>query len=84
MHVAELSLKCENCRDQCPPFDSAYSCLFQDLCCGYQFDKRKAVLHRHLFKSGNCLDLKLDLLLEAPWRFDEMPEGNMISFVTLI
>lgn len=52
-------------------------------------------LHCMIIKSGNCLDLfatnillnmyvKAELLSEAEILFDEMPERNTISFVTLI
>ncbi|XVF59515.1 hypothetical protein PTKIN_Ptkin07bG0282100 [Pterospermum kingtungense] len=52
-------------------------------------------LHCQILKSGNCLDLfatnillnvyvKAELLSQAETLFDEMPERNTISFVTLI
>ncbi|XP_047339071.1 putative pentatricopeptide repeat-containing protein At5g13230, mitochondrial [Impatiens glandulifera] len=52
-------------------------------------------LHCDILKKGNCLDLfawnvllnmyvKLDLLSHAITLFDEMPERNTISFVTMI
>lgn len=90
-----LPQESENCIDRSLHFDSyAYSRLFQDCIAGNDLIKGKAV-HCHALKSGNCLDLfawntllnmyvKLDLLLDARQAFDEMPERNMVSFVTLI
>ncbi|XXG78319.1 hypothetical protein AAC387_Pa08g2283 [Persea americana] len=90
-----LPQESENFIDRSLHFDSyAYSRLFQDCIAGNDLIKGKAV-HCHALKSGNCLDLfawntllnmyvKLDLLLDARQAFDEMPERNMVSFVTLI
>ncbi|XVE88505.1 hypothetical protein DITRI_Ditri19aG0074500 [Diplodiscus trichospermus] len=76
-------------------FDSyAYGALL--LRCIQKDDPISAMgLHSQIVKRGNCLDLfatnillnmyvKADLLSEAEILFDEMPERNTISFVTLI
>lgn len=95
-HAALLPQKDEDCTDQSPPpFDSyAYSRLFQDCVAGNDMIKGKAV-HCHALKSGDCMDLvawntllnmyvKSDVLFDARRTFDEMPERNIVSFVTLI
>ncbi|OMP04711.1 hypothetical protein CCACVL1_02145, partial [Corchorus capsularis] len=79
----------------CSDFDShTYGALLQR--CIQNDDPISAMrLHCDILKRGNCLDLfatnillnmyvKADLLSEAKILFDEMPERNTISFVTLI
>ncbi|XVE92677.1 hypothetical protein REPUB_Repub01dG0120300 [Reevesia pubescens] len=79
----------------CSDFNShTYGALLQR--CIQNDDPLSAMgLHSQILKSGNCLDLfatnillnlyvKAELLSEAEILFDEMPERNTISFVTLI
>ncbi|OMP10154.1 hypothetical protein COLO4_04770 [Corchorus olitorius] len=79
----------------CSDFDShTYGALLQR--CIQNDDPISAMrLHCDILKRGNCLDLfatnillnmyvKAALLSEAKILFDEMPERNTISFVTLI
>lgn len=94
-NATELVLKGENCIDRSRPFDSyAYSCMFQDCIIGNNLINAKAV-HCHVLKSGSGLDLfawntllnmyvKLGHLLDARQLFDEMPQRNVVSLVTLI
>ncbi|CAO2829809.1 unnamed protein product [Amaranthus hypochondriacus] len=72
----------------------AYGSAIQD--CTFKLDVNKGLaFHCQIFKKGNCLDLfarnillnfylKSDLLSDACKLFDEMPERNTISLVTLI
>ncbi|KAL3818735.1 hypothetical protein ACJIZ3_004640 [Penstemon smallii] len=76
-------------------FDShIYARMLQGYIKNYEPTKGKT-LHCHIFKKGNCLDLfarnillnfytKNGLLSDGVKLFDEMPERNMVSFVTLI
>lgn len=78
-----------------PEFDShAYSSLLQDSIQSGDVYLAK-ILHCKIMKRGDCLDLfafnvllnayvKLGLLPDARQVFDEMPERNTVSFVTLI
>ncbi|EOX99670.1 Tetratricopeptide repeat-like superfamily protein [Theobroma cacao] len=81
--------------EPCSCFNShAYGALLQR--CIQNDDPISAMgLHSEILKRGNCLDLfatnillnmyvKAQLLSEAEILFDEMPERNTISFVTLI
>ncbi|KAL2543409.1 putative Pentatricopeptide repeat-containing protein [Abeliophyllum distichum] len=76
-------------------FDSrVYAGMLQNCVKDYQYTTGKS-LHCHILKRGGCLDLfarnillnfyvKNELLTEAVNLFDEMPDRNMVSFVTLI
>ncbi|XP_022145861.1 putative pentatricopeptide repeat-containing protein At5g13230, mitochondrial [Momordica charantia] len=78
-----------------PEFDShAYAAVLQDCIQSGDLNLGK-LIHCRIMKLGNCLDLfafnvllnayvKFGLLLDAENLFDEMPERNTVSFVTLI
>ncbi|GMI99714.1 hypothetical protein like AT5G13230 [Hibiscus trionum] len=81
--------------EPCSHFDSyMYGSLLRN--CIQNDDPISAMgLHCKIIKSGNCLDLfatnillnvyvKAELLSQAELLFDEMPQRNTISFVTLI
>ncbi|KAJ8479310.1 hypothetical protein OPV22_023037 [Ensete ventricosum] len=78
-----------------PVFDSyAYARAFQECIAEVNHVRGRAV-HCHSLKHGGCLDLfclnillnmyaKFDIVDDACLLFAEMPERNMVSFVTLI
>lgn len=78
-----------------PVFDSyAYARAFQECIAEVDHVRGRAV-HCHSLKHGGCLDLfclnillnmyaKFDIVDDACLLFAEMPERNMVSFVTLI
>ncbi|KGN52982.1 putative pentatricopeptide repeat-containing protein At5g13230, mitochondrial [Cucumis sativus] len=78
-----------------PEFDSySYAALLQDCIQSGDLNLGK-LIHCKIVKEGGCVDLfafnvllnayvKLGLLSDARMVFDEMPERNTVSFVTLI
>ncbi|CAA3022030.1 pentatricopeptide repeat-containing At5g13230, mitochondrial [Olea europaea subsp. europaea] len=93
--AAQISQDQHTVRFLTSEFDShVYAVMLQNCVKDYHFATGKA-LHCHILKRGGCLDLfarnillhfyvKNELLADAVNLFNEMPERNMVSFVTLI
>ncbi|KAL6518091.1 hypothetical protein OROMI_033792 [Orobanche minor] len=78
-----------------PEFDSHVYARFLQHCTKNNKPSEGKILHCHILKRGNCLDLfarntllnmysKTGLFMDANKLFDEMLDRNMVSYVTLI